>query len=428
MFKDVYHGWWMAAVAFLLLMVSMGTVIMSFSVVAVPIAEELQISRTTLMLGMSGMMLTGAVISPLVGRFIDHHSLRLTMAAGAVILAASFLSLSLIRSDWHFIAVYALGMTWVTTVMGPLAVNTLLARWFVQRRALAMGIASIGGSVGGLLFPPLIYHLMELFEWRMGLQVLAGLVLALTLPTVLLLVVDWPEREPRVDREDGEVSEPPPQGSEYNNTLAILRSRNFWLLSWTMGVLFGVYASLMANLVPVALEAGIRADRAAYLISVTAVCGIFGKLFFGLVADALDKRLAIGGAIMLLVAGLGCYYGAIDYMLLLAGAILAGLASGGIMPVWSATMATIFGQINYGRVMGLMGPALLPFNLLLPPVTGFIFDVNESYKPAFLLFITLAVLAMLALPFIRIPAGEHESDERNSKKFGAKANARQTVQ
>lgn len=415
MFKNVYYGWWMAAVAFLLLMVSMGTVIMSFSVVAVPIAEELQISRTTLMLGMSGMMLTGAVISPLVGRFIDHHSLRLTMAAGAVILAASFLSLSLIRSDWHFIAVYALGMTWVTTVMGPLAVNTLLARWFVQRRALAMGIASIGGSVGGLLFPPLIYHLMELFEWRMGLQILAGLVLALTLPTVLLLVADWPEREPQADREGGDVPGPPPLGSEYNNTLAILRSRNFWLLAWTMGVLFGVYASLMANLVSVALEVGIRADRATYMISVTAVCGIFGKLFFGLVADALDKRLAIGGAIMLLVAGLGCYYGAVDYMLLLVGAILIGLASGGIMPVWSATMATIFGQINYGRVMGLMGPALLPFNLLLPPVTGFIFDVNESYKLAFLLFITLAILAMLALPFIKIPAGEQESDERDQE-------------
>ena len=48
-------------------------------------------------------------------------------------------------------------------IFGP--VLTVIGHWFRRKRALALGIASFGGAVGGVLFPIVARKLFEEVGW-----------------------------------------------------------------------------------------------------------------------------------------------------------------------------------------------------------------------------------------------------------------------
>lgn len=400
----MFYGWWLVGVAFLVQMVSSGAVIYSYSVVAVPLGETFQASRLTMMLGMTAMTMAGGALGPLLGHAIDHGSLRRMMALGAGALAAGYSLLSITTASWQVIAIYALVMSLALNLLGPLCASTLLARWFTQRRGLALGLAAVGTSVGGFVFPPLLQALIDDLEWRMALRVLALGTLAFTVPAVWM-VVDRPgDRGLHPDGAAPPASTAP--AAPPLSTKDILREANFWWVALVISVLFGVYTALLSNLAPFALGTGASREQAALLISVIALAGITGKLVFGAIADHIDLRLGLAAAILLIVAGLAGYRASDSYTVLVASSVALGLAAGGMLPVWGSLIAALFSPMNYGKVMGLMGTAILPLTLAGPPFAGWVFDSTGSYAGAFLGFIGVLLAALLLLPAIRIRAEE----------------------
>ncbi|HAN69200.1 MAG TPA: MFS transporter, partial [Halieaceae bacterium] len=103
----MFYGWWLVGVAFLVLMVSNGSIMYSYSVVAVPLGEAFNASRMTMMLGMTGMTLAGGLISPFLGGLIDRGSLRGMMLLGALGLALGYVLLSVTTASWQVPLVYA---------------------------------------------------------------------------------------------------------------------------------------------------------------------------------------------------------------------------------------------------------------------------------------------------------------------------------
>jgi MFS family permease len=57
-----------------------------------------------------------------------------------------------------------------------------------------------------------------------------------------------------------------------------------------------------------------------------------------------------------------------------------------MLPVWGSILAVLFGAANYGRVMGMMNPLIMPLTLIGAPLAGFIFDTRGAYDGAFILF------------------------------------------
>lgn len=403
--QPFFFGWWQVFIALLVQAVATGSLIYSYSIMVVPLAGEYETTRMTLMLGMTTMVLVGGLISPWLGASIDRFSLKRMMLLGSAALASGFFALSLITSVWQMPLIYGLFMAVASIVLGPLAASTLLARWFHRRRGLAMGIAAMGTSIGGFLFPPLMQWLIDQYEWRMAFRLLAGVILLVLVPLIILLVTDWPRDKHLLPDGDDTV---PYSGDaantevSYESTGTILRERNFWAIALVMGVLFSTYAMLLSNLTPFALDSGATADQGALLISIIAVMGLIGKLLFGTIADRVDLRLGLGGSALLLTLGLCCFLGSEHFSLLLAGSVAIGLAAGGMLPVWGAMMAQAFGVTHYGRVMGMMAPVLMPFNLVSPPLAGAIFDRTGSYQLTFLVFITLLISAVCAMPLIRL--------------------------
>ena len=67
-------------------------------------------------------------------------------------------------------------------------------------------------------------------------------------------------------------------------------------------------------------------------------------------------------------------------------------------------LARGFGTRNFGPVMGLIGPLMIPFQITGPPLAGFIFDSRGSYDLALWIFLVSTAAAALALALLRLPS------------------------
>jgi MFS family permease len=403
--NGIYRGWWLTGAGFVLQGLVTAAVSYSYGVVLAPIGAEFGATRLQLMLGITASTLASGVLSPFLGIAMDRFRLRFLALAGSVLLGAGLALLARVQSMQQVVVVYLLCMAPAMTLIGPMLVSTLLARWFLRRRGTAMGIAALGTSVFGLLVPPLLQFGIDAFGWRSALSIAGAAMFLLAAPAALLLD-DHPRDRglaPDGDPAGAAVPSPAPP-TDSSSTAAIFAQPAFWYVALTLGLLFSVYSALMSNLVPHAIGQGHTAARAALLMSAIAVCGMLGKLVFGVIADRIDLRRGLAAAIVLVIASLGLLLLDGGYAVLLAASVLLGFAAGGMLPVWGALMAVLFGAANYGRVMGLMNPVMMPLVLAGSPFAGWSHDASGDYDVAFTVFALALCAGLAALARLRMPA------------------------
>jgi MFS family permease len=404
-------GWRQVGSAFVLL-ACVATITSSYTVVAVPLAAEFKPSRAVLMLAMTVLAGTSAVLSPLLGGLMDKTSLKRMVLAGAALLGAGYATLTFAQSFSQVLLVYALLIAPANVLLGPVAVTVLLSRWFVKRRGTALGIAIAGISMGGILFPPIIQGFLDAFPWREALRLFALLILALTVVAAAFLV-DSPAAKGL--HPDGAAIDPAAAGLPKRpplSTRAIMTDPAFWLIFAMVAVVTSGMKGMVTNLAPLAVDQGVSPTAAAYLVSIYAGCSLVAKLGFAAVADRINLRyLAITSLVGFAAGMLVLTQAQLGYLLIAAGVGIVGLFGGLMVPLESMLGARVFGRDAVGRAVGLLSMVLLVALLSTPPLFGLIFDLTGSYSGIFYTFGGLAILATLVVPYVRIHARDVGSDE-----------------
>lgn len=396
-------GWRQVASSFILL-AAIAMMASSYSVLAVPLAEEFQPSRMVLMLTMTVLAAVSGILAPFLGGLMDKFSLRVLMLIGTLLLGAGYMAVSVASSFTQILVIFGLLMAPANVLLGPVAITVLLSRWFVKRRGTAIGIALAGISMGGVLFPPLIQWLLDSYEWRVALRLFVLLLMALTLPAAAL-VVDSPARKGlHADGADHDAEPVRPKGAApRGSAMAILRDPTFWLLGLLFAIVLAGLKGAVTNMVPLAVDEGIDATDAAFLISIFSGSGFVSKIGFAAIADRLSPRVLTLIAFAGFAAGMVALSEAsAGYWLIAAGAALAGFFGGFIVPLKSLLIPRIFGPDVVGRAMGMMSTVSLCASLGTPPLFGLIFDLTGSYSAILLVFAGLSMVAMLAIPSIRM--------------------------
>ena len=96
-----------------------------------------------------------------------------------------------------------------------------------------------------------------------------------------------------------------------------------------------------------------------------------------------------------MAGGLFLIVPAAQIWVLLAFAIIFGLAYGGCISVESPMVAQLFGLKSMGIIMGFISFAFTMGGALGPWLTGFLFDIQSTYKMAFLISGGLSSLGFL---------------------------------
>jgi len=407
----MFFGWWQVVAGVITQSVGSGTVVFAYSLIVLALEGEFGASRMAMMWGFTFCNLVSGLASPWLGSLVDRRSMRALMAAGALLLAMGFGTLSFAAAVWHVVICYALFMSFAQVLLGPLTASTLIARWFDRRRGMALGLAAAGASLGGLLFPPLVQYLIASLGWRLACRWLALLILVVTVPPAWLLVVNRPsDRGLLPDGEPHRALQLPHVAADVAvaplTTAAVLRRGDFWFIGLAIGIMFATLTAMLTNLAPYATGEGISAPQAAALLSAVAVASTVGNLLFGALSDRMDLRWALATSIALTCVALGMFLRGHSTMLISLAAIILGLAGGGILPIWSAMVGKAFGILNYGRVMGLMNPVTTPLVMLGAPLAGRIYDLTGAYQMVFAIFFAAVVFAGLLLT--RLQAMGHE--------------------
>jgi len=403
----IFYGWKIVAVAFLGQGLASGYMMYSFGTLVVPIIAEFGATRAQAGVTLQFALIVSALAAPLIGRALDRSSARAVMLMGALIVASGYAGIAAASTLWQIGLCYALLIGAGDAMIGVLPSTTLVANWFSERRGFALGVASIGGSIGGAAIPPTAAWLIGTVGWRATFATMAGAVVLLMVPTVWWVVVGRPERLGLLP--DGKVSTPvEPVGDAAPQPVAIgtreiLTSRNFWVLAGSLGLIFSSSVVIAVHLVPYATDLGIDLQRAALISSIMAASGIAGKLGFGAIVDRIDKRVALWMALALKALAWSTLISEPSYpAFLLAGACL-GIGSGALIPAWGAAVGELFGRDAFGRAMGLMLMVMLPITTSGGSLAGRVHDMTDSYRFVFQSYLGIFALAALLLVFLRIP-------------------------
>lgn len=378
--------------------VSFGIGVYCFTFWVEPFVAEFGVGRGRVLLVFVTLQLTLGLLSPLAGRAMDQFNLRMLVMVGLLCLAAALALTSLANRLWQIQVLFASLMVAGMLLSGPLAAQTLMARWFDRNRGLALGLSTVGTSIGGFIMPLLFTGLLGALGWRGTSLGLALLVVVLVLPVAWLVIRSSPE-----------VAGVQPQASSSNPlaklpdqvwTLSeLLRCKTFWLIVCAFLPLATAFGGAQQNLGPFSSDLAVAPAQAAWLVSVLALSMIVAKVFFGAMADRVDHRWLFMMALCACLVGLLQLSADMGYTKLLVAAGLLGAAAGGFLPLLATIVSTRFGTLAFGRVMGLVGP----FTMLAaigPWLAAQVRDQAGSYDPAWPLLMAVLIPAAVAIVFL----------------------------
>ena len=375
--------------------IALGVMFYSFALFAVPWLDVFDAPRRDVMLIGSLLQFGTGLFSPLVGRMMDRYPMYWVIYAGLGLLLLGLVLGSQATALWHLQLLYATVFPFSMALMGTLAAQTLITRWFNEQRGVAIGISATGTNLGGIVFPLLVAMGLALVGWRETFLWLAGISLVLVGPlTWLILRRSPPVPQAHADSEqlDGRIW----------STQEILTSSLYWLPVVCILPMMIAFGAVQLNIGALAGDLGFGADVAARLVAVSAVCMVLGKFFFGSLGDRLDHRILFWIALAFMSASMVILQLEASIWVLTLGVVALGLAGGGLLPLLALIFGARFGVASFGRVMGLVMLSLT-LGATGPLLAGWLYDLTGSYDAVFMLFLILFVPSGIAMRWLQPP-------------------------
>jgi MFS family permease len=408
----IFYGWRIVAVCFITHCLNVGTVFYSFSVFFHPLSVEFGWTRAQTSWGFSLSAVLGAFYAIVMGRLVDRYGPRPVQLVGAAALAAGDVALAGTRSLLSYYLAMGLPVALGSAALGPVSSNTAVARWFVRRRGTALGIATAGLSMGGVIFVPLTQYFIDTIGWRHSFLALAAIVVCAAPPVAL-----WMRRSPESMGllPDGEPSHVTPVEiglveREIERSVSprdAVRSREFWLIAFAFGLTVSGLSAILIHQIPFLLDEGVSPRIASWVLGGTAAVGVIGKLGFGTLIDRFDQQKVILGCFALQALGVSLLFFPISPALLALYVVLYGYAMGGNATLQATIVGECFGRAHYGAIAGRMSPIIVTLQALGVPFVGWIHDRTGSYQVAFLIVLVTTAIAAGAIATL----GRHRRTE-----------------
>jgi MFS family permease len=415
-----FYGWTIVAVGFLAHIASAFSISSTLSVFLKPLSSDLGVSRGVFSLIRSGEVLIGAVAAPLVGTLLDRHGGKWLMAAGGVVSGAGFLLLGQARDFWQFLLVRWLVISPGDALMGQMVVNVTISRWFVRMRGRALALTGMGHGLAKVAMPLFAASLILHMGWRGAWVVFGLLTLALVVGPSLLFMRRRPEDMGLLP--DGGSLAPNKTGGPVNRLESTrarrgvnahvdvewsrreaLRTPAFWLIVTTFGVAHIGVSGLNLHVFSFVSDQGHPAMVAALVMSTIAVMQFSTPIVWGLCAERMEIARLIMAKFLIQAAGISWALSDPGLVSLYGGFFLYGIGMGGTSILVEMIWANYFGRISLGKIRGMGSLVTHGFSAGGAPFFGFLFDLTQSYRLSFSIFISLLFASAVLSFFLRAP-------------------------
>ncbi len=399
----VFYGW-VVVFIFLVIGTALYGIHFSFGVFFKSIEAEFDLTRAATSTIVSVNMLLAGLFSFLAGWTMDRYGPRFVVLLMGIFAGLSLVLTSLTGSLWQLFFTYSLLLALGT---GPIYVVPMSAvsRWFDRKRGLAMGVSSMGIGLGTMVMAPFATYLITGYSWHTAYLVIGLIACVIVVPLSRLLKKDpaeigaLPDGVKEIENtallEDGTVAQ------VKSPVLAIIRSRNFWLITFIHFFFAACVFFVFSHLVPHITDIGFTPIEAALVISLLGAASIPGRLFMGIASDRIGRKMTPIVCTVFQAAAIAWLIWARDLWGLYLFAIVYGFFYSGFGSSTAALISDSFDLRNIGAVFG-----LLEIGIGLGAATGaafggYIFDISHSYEAVFLIIALALLVAALLFSMVK---------------------------
>ncbi|MFC1990273.1 MFS transporter [Chloroflexota bacterium] len=397
--KDIFYGWWVIAASAVICSIGGGFYFYGFSTFFLPISADLGLKRAATSLVFSVARLEGALEGPIVGWLIDRFGARKLIAIGLVIFATGYISMHWMDSYLMFFILYA-GVIALGYQTGFVHGKYALAnKWFIRQRSKATGVISAAYGLGGAIIVPVLGWLIAQHGWRIAVVIAGATPLIIGLPLLLVIRSVPEEKELLPDGDEVETQEVEEVSFAVRDAV---KTPVFWILSLGLTLRMFVVGGVWVHLVPMLVFKGFDEQGAANAIGLLLIVSIPVRFFFGWLGDIHPKRYLIALCCLIEATSLVVVLTAQSLWQVYLFVIIFALGYG-VSPLNIAIVGEYFGRRYFATIRGIMGLVYAVGVIIGPIFAGYIYDVTQSYRVAFITFIVVYSLAAIILFFAKPP-------------------------
>lgn len=420
--KKIFYGWYIVA-ASLILIIMDGLLLYSFGVFLPYLNEEFGFSRAV---GSSIFSVRSVVLAfslTIAGRLVDKYDPRAVIFSGGVIAALGLLLSGFATESWHLYISYGLliglgdGVLYITCV-------AVVSRWFIKKRALAIGIVTTGVPFSGLITNPLTAWLISSFGFRSAFFALTGIFMVSILCSFVLrgypkdknLQPYGEEEEPLPTQRAGDSIK---RDADWKVRESIA-TPTFWLMYLMYFLGFTTFLVVVIHLFTFAIDSGIPPIIASGAPAFIGVGSIIGRLTIsGLLTEVLENRKVLFLCFLVQGSSLFIVLGLSEVWAFYLFGIVFGFFYSGWVPIFPTLLGNFFGLRSLGSIYGFFGTSFCIAAIFGPPIAGYIHDTSGTYFYAFILCILFCYVAAISSFLIKPPSRKVKSEELVNRGSGA---------
>ncbi|NIP29562.1 MAG: MFS transporter [Candidatus Dadabacteria bacterium] len=406
----LFYGWYIVAASLILIILD-GLLLYSFGIFLPGLNDKFGLSEAA---GSSIYALRSFVLAfslTISGRLVDKYDPRIIIFSGGMLCAIALLLCGIADTKFEIFLYFGVligigdGVLYITCV-------TLISRWFIKKRSLAIGIITTGVPLSGLFVPPLTTWLIVnhgISNAFFGLSafifiaVFASLVLRKS-PAELSLKPYGAEEagtgsaslaNTQTDNHDWEAKE-------------AIYTPAFWLLYiiWLFG--FITFLIIITHLFNYEIHIGIPELLASGAPAAIGLGSIFGRIVLsGYLTEKISNERILflcffvqSSSILILL-----FFKQIEYYYVFG--LLFGFFYSGWVPIFPMILGDFYGLKALGAIYGFFGTSFSIAAIIGPILAGYLFDKTGSYFYPFLIAIIICYLAAFLTFFIKKPKKSH---------------------
>ena len=346
--------------------------------------------------------LNGSILS---GELFDKNGPRIPLTIGTILTTAGLICTGNSKTVYQFILSFGI-MTGLGVAIGTAPLIGIISHYFDKKRGMATSFASVGGSVGGVIFPIILRTLYTKvgFVWAMRIFALiccCSMIIAISLLT------------PRIsNKELRQIYKKPINSNGANKSKQKINS--FWVylkgsfdfksavkdlrfMTCVLAILFAEsgLTTCSTYFASYTIHQGISENTAYFLITLINLTGIAGRLVCGFLSDNLGKFNIM--TIMVFLTGLFCLVIWLPFGNQLTGlycfASFYGFSSASVLSLTPVCVGQISRVEEFGKRYSTMYFFVSFAQLAAIPLGGLIIGKgSKSQYDYFVVFISLLML------------------------------------
>lgn len=408
--KKIFYGWYIVAASLLLIILD-GLLLYSFGVFLPYINDDFGLSRAE---GSALFSIRSVLLAPgfiIAGKLIDKYDPRAVIFGGGSIAALGMILSGYAQNMWQLVLFYSVLVGIGDTVLYITCV-AIISRWFVKKRALAIGIVTTGVPLSGLITNPLTATLISNFGFRhalisLGLIMLVTLMAALVLrayPRDIGLVPYGNEKKPPLPKHHGHNdSDYDEEEIDWSATEAI-STPTYWVMYSMYTFAFITFLIIVTQFYNFEIDLDISPIAAAGPPAAIGLGSIIGRtIITSLLAEMLDFRKVLFGCLTLQGSSIIILLTFDHIWAFYAFGFLFGFFYSGCVPIFPTLLARFYGLKAMGTIYGIFGTSYSIAAIGAPILAGYVFDLKGSYYYPFLFSIVCCYLAAIGSFFIKTP-------------------------